>query len=99
MSIPNAIARLSTNLDPQHYHLSNMGPGDDVVGKLACGDTGDQEEEEEIALVQMLPVNSMSLVLFQRKLVDHFSIMFARNLIKWPQNRRKNNIEIGHLFN
>ena len=62
--IPNAIARLSTNLDPQNYDLSNMGPGDDVVGELACGDNGDQEEKEEIALGQMLPVNSMSLVLF-----------------------------------
>jgi hypothetical protein len=41
-----------------------MGPGDDVVGELACGDNRDQEEKEEIALGQMLPVNSMSLVLF-----------------------------------
>ncbi len=99
VSIRNVIARLSTNLDPRNYDLSNMGPGEDVVGDIACGDGREQEEEEEIELGQMLPVNSMSLVLFRRKLVDHFSIMFTHNLIKWPQNRRRKGIEIGHLFN
>ena len=98
-SIPNAIAQLSTNLDPRNYDLSNTGPGEDVVGELACGDRGEQEEEEEIVLGQMSAVNSMSLVLFRRKLVDHFSIMFTHNLIKLPQNRRRKGIEIGHLFN
>ena len=98
-SIPNAIAQLSTNLDPRNYDLSNMGPVEDVVGELACGDSGEQEEEEEIALGQMSPVNSISLFLFRRKLVDHFSIMFTCNLIKWSQNRRKKGIKIGHLLN
>jgi hypothetical protein len=31
--IPNAISRLSINLDPHNYDLSGMGPGEDVVGK------------------------------------------------------------------
>jgi len=37
-SIPNSIARLSTNLDPRNYDLSNMGPGEDVVGEIYHGD-------------------------------------------------------------
>jgi hypothetical protein len=99
VSIPNSIARLSTNLDPHNYDLSNMGPGEDVVGKIARGDSGEKEEEEEIELGQMTPVNSLSLVLFRRKLVDHFTDMFTRNLIKWSQNRRRKGVEIGQLFN
>ncbi len=79
-SIPNVIAQLSTNLDPQNYDLSNTGPGEDVVGELACGDRGEQEEEEEIVLGQMSAVNSMSLVLFRRKLIDHFSITSREGL-------------------
>ena len=70
-SIPNAIAQLSTNLDPRNYDLSNTGPGEDVVGELACGDRGEQEEDEEIVLGQMSAVNSMSLVLFRRKQGGH----------------------------
>ena len=85
VSIPNSIARLSTNLDPHNYDLSNMGPGEDVVGKIARGDSGEKEEEEEIELGQMTPVNSLSLVFFQCKLIVHFTIMFACNLIKWPK--------------
>jgi hypothetical protein len=76
-----------------------MGPGEDVVGKIACGDSGEQEEEEEIELGQMSPVNSMPLVSFRHKLVDNFSIMFTCNLIKWLQNKRRKGIKIGHLFN
>jgi hypothetical protein len=83
-SIPNSIAQLRTNLDPRNYDLSNMGPGEDVVGEMNHGDRG---EEEKMEHGLMMPVNSMPLVYFQRQLVVHFSIMFARNLIKWPQNR------------
>jgi hypothetical protein len=30
--VPNAIAKLSMNLDPRNYDLSGMGPGEDVTG-------------------------------------------------------------------
>ena len=73
-SIPNSIAQLSTDLDPHNYDLSNMGPGEDVVGEIYHGDRG---EEEEMEHGLMTPVNSMSLVYFQHQLVVHFSI-------KWP---------------
>ena len=32
-------------------------------------------------------VNSMSLKVFRRKLVNHFKILFARNEMKWPARR------------
>jgi len=94
-SIPNLIARLSTNLDPRNYDSPNMGPGEDVVGKIYHGDRG---EEEEIEHGVMTPVNSTSLVYFRRQLVVHFSIMFARNLIKWPRNRNKKWVDRDKLF-
>jgi hypothetical protein len=84
-SILNAIAQLSTNLDPHNYDLSIMGPGEHVVGEMPYGDWG---EEEEMELGLQTPVNSMSLLFFCRQLVLHFLIMFLRNLIKWPQNRK-----------
>jgi len=72
-SIPNLIARLSTNLNPHNYDLSNMGPGEDVVGEIYHGDRREDEDEMELGL--MTPVNSMSLAFFQRQLVIHFTIM------------------------
>ena len=60
-SIPNAIARLSTSLDPHDYDLSNMGPGDEVVGEVYHGDRG---EKEDVATGRLKNVNSMSLAYF-----------------------------------
>ena len=48
--ILNAIARLSTNLDPQNYDLLNMGPREHVVGEVHYGDWGEEEEEMELGL-------------------------------------------------
>ena len=59
-----------------------MGPREDVVGEIYCGDSG---EEEEIELGQMTPVNSLSLLFFRRQLVIHFTTLFAHNFIKWPK--------------
>ncbi len=43
ISILKAIARLSTNHDPQNYDLSNMGPGGEhVVGAVHYGDWGEE---------------------------------------------------------
>jgi hypothetical protein len=33
VAVPNALARLSRNLDPHTYDSSGMGPGLDVVGE------------------------------------------------------------------
>jgi hypothetical protein len=47
VAVPNALARLSRNLDPCNYDSSGMGPGLDIVGKTrTCmsRDLGDSEE-------------------------------------------------------
>ena len=97
-SIPNSIARLSTNLDPRNFDLSKMGPGEDVVGEIYHGDRGEEEDMEMEHHDLMTPVNSMSLVYFRRQLVVHFSIMFAHNLIKWPRNRSGKYVDRAKLF-
>jgi len=33
VDVPNALARLLTNLDPRNYDSSGLGPGLDVVGE------------------------------------------------------------------
>ena len=38
-AIPNAIARLSANLDLCNYDESGMGPGEDVVGECNANDS------------------------------------------------------------
>ncbi len=60
-SIPNAIARLSTNLHPCSYNLSDMGPGEDLVGEIYHGNCG---EEEDMELGWLMSVNNMSLAFF-----------------------------------
>ena len=94
-SIPNSIARLSTNLDPRNYDLLNMEPREDVVCAIYHGDRGEEEEMEHDL---MMPVNSMSLVYFRRQLVVNFLIMFACNLIKWPQNRSGKGVDRAKIF-
>ena len=74
--IPNLIARLSTNLDPRNYDLSNMGPRQDIVGEIYHGDRREDEEDMELGL--MTPVNSISLAFFLCQLFDHFTIMFQK---------------------
>jgi hypothetical protein len=78
-SIPNLIARISINLDPHNYDLSDMRPGKDVVGEVYLGD---RCKEEEIDIGIQTPVNSMLLGFFCHQLVIHFTIMFSQNLIK-----------------
>ena len=55
--------------------------------------------EEDEAICTSTSVNSMSLAFFQRQLVVHFAIMFTRNLIKWPKNRKAQGIDRDKLFN
>ena len=73
-----------------------MGPREDVVGEIYRGDSG---EEEEMELGQMTPVNSLSLLFFRRRLVIHFTILFAHNLIKWQKSRKGKGDDRAKLFN
>jgi hypothetical protein len=89
-SIPNAISRLSINLDPNNYDLSGMGPDEDVVGELH--NWNDIEQEENILVmdtnhVQANVINKISLSVFCRSLVTHYSILFELNQIEWPKSK------------
>jgi hypothetical protein len=78
-SIPNAVAKLSTNLDPHNYDQSGMGPGEDVV--VECNDN-DRGLDDGIVGFKTT-VKDLSLPFFRHQLVGHFTIMFQLNKIKW----------------
>jgi hypothetical protein len=83
-SIPNTIAKLSANLDPCNYNESGMGQGEDVVGECNVNDRG---QDNGIVGFETA-VKDLLLPFFRCQLVDHFTIMFQLNKIKWPQHRR-----------
>ena len=92
---PNALARLSTNLDPRNYDSSGMGPGLDVVEETRnCLNLDLRESEEVIAREMELGndrvrhVRHMSLAVFRQLLVNHFAILFSQNKIVWPSRHR-----------
>ena len=93
INIPNAIVRLSKNLDPRNYDSSGIGPGMDVRYEMSLLNSSDafSEEEEESSqscLSHVRTVNYTSLSFFRRQLVIHFKILFERNKLIWPQSKR-----------
>ena len=94
-SIPNTVARLSANLGPQNYNLSGMGPGEYVVSETQDSNQG---TEDGIVGFKTL-VKDLSLPFFHCQLVCHFSIIFIRNLIKWPRHRQGNHITLPNIIN
>ncbi len=73
-SIPNAIARLSANLDPRNYDVSGMGPGEDVVGEFNANDRG--QDDGIVGFETAVKEKDLLLPFFRCQLVDHFTIMF-----------------------
>jgi len=71
VDIPNALARLSTNLDPRNYDSTGLGPGLDVVDEtrimMNC-DFGEREEdttrEIEVGGDRVRHVQNLSLAVF-----------------------------------
>jgi hypothetical protein len=70
-SIPNAIARLSANLDLRNYNVSGMGPGEDVVGESNANDRG----QDNGIIGFETAMKDLSLPFFRCQLVDYFTIM------------------------
>jgi hypothetical protein len=92
VDVPNALARLSTNLDPRNYDSTGLGPGLDVVDEtriMMNRDFGEREEditrEIEIGEDRVRHVRHLSLAVFRRLLVNHFAILFSQNKIVWPR--------------
>ena len=76
--IPNAIARLSRNLDPRNYDSSGMGRGSDVVGNEVI-------PNNRVSALMRNSVSSMSLTHFRKRLVQHHALQFSTNTLIWPK--------------
>jgi hypothetical protein len=61
-----------------------MGPGEDVVGE--CNDNDRGLDDGIVGFVTS--VKDLSLPFFCHQLVEHFTIMFQLNIIKWPKHSR-----------
>ena len=95
VDVPNALARLSTNLDPRNYDSTGLGPGLDLVDEtrtIMNRDFGEREDditrEIEIDGDRVRHVRHLSLAVFRRLLVNHFSILFSQNKIVWPRRNK-----------
>ncbi len=95
VEVPNALARLSRNLDPRNYDSSGMGSGLDVVEETRNCMNLDLREREEVITREMELRNDwvqfvqhMSLAVFRQLLVNHFAILFSQNKIVWPSRHR-----------
>ena len=85
VSVPWSLARLSQRLDPKTLDLSGMGPGIDVCEQHMEPDP--EDDTNPVGVNGLKSVKDMSLKVFQRKLVNHFKILFERNEIKWQMRR------------
>jgi hypothetical protein len=95
VDVPNALARLSRNLDPQNYDYSGMGPGLDVYEETRNCMNRDLSLSEEVTTREMelgedrvRHVRHLSLAVFRQLLVNHFAMLFSQNKIVWPSRHR-----------
>ena len=95
--VPNALARLSENLDAWNYDSSGLGPGLDVIGETRTIFTQEIREDAGNEVLKQICVGKdrvrhvqfLSLAVFRRLLVNHFAILFSQNKIVWPTRKRK----------
>jgi hypothetical protein len=108
VEVPNALARLSANLDPCNFDSSGVGPGSDVMAEnrsilrsevAALNDSASLIDDMNImkgimnGVDRVRSVCFLSLNVFRRLLVNHFAILFSQNKIVWPERQtRKRNI-------
>lgn len=78
-NIPNAIARISTNLEPRNYDVSGMGVGEDVTEfhpvELDLPLSGEQLDRTNM-VGDVRRVRHLGLGFFRQKLVKHFDILW-----------------------
>ncbi len=99
VEVPNALARLSANLDPRNFDSSDLGPGSDVMAenhallrsKVAeLSDSASRIDDSTIMMGitngvdRVWSVRYLSLNVFCWLLVNHFAILFSKNKIVWP---------------
>ena len=86
--IPNAIARLSTNLEPRNYDSLGMGPGDDVVEQYAVDIDLVDHSHHGLVDGEVRVVRKLGLGFFRSRLVEHYDILWKQNKITWPKSRK-----------
>jgi hypothetical protein len=94
-AVPNAIKRISTNLNFRNYDTSGVGLGDDalhdaILNDLECDEiesTKNNDDESTVSTTNKSGkrvVHKLGLTFFRQKLVEHFDILFNNNQIQWP---------------
>jgi hypothetical protein len=104
VEVPNALARLSANLDPRNFDSSGVGPGSDVMAEncsilrsevVAVSDSASQIDDMNImkgimnGVDRVRSVRYLSLNVFRQLLVNHFAILFSQNKIMWPERQTR----------
>jgi hypothetical protein len=95
LTVPNAIKRISTNLNFRNYDTSGVGLGDDalhdaILNDLECDEiesTKNNDDESTVSTTNKSGkrvVHKLGLTFFRQKLVEHFDILFNNNQIQWP---------------
>jgi hypothetical protein len=104
VEVPNALTRLSANLDPRNFDLSGVGPGSDVMAEnrsllrsevAAVADSASRIDDMNImkgimnGVDRVRSVRYLSLNVFRQLLVNHFALLFSQNKIVWPERQTR----------
>jgi hypothetical protein len=107
VEVPNALARLSANLDPRNFDSSGLGPGYDVMAENRSFLISEVAERSDSAsciddrtnmmgitngVDRVRSVRYLSLNVFRWLLVTHFAILFSQNKIVWPERQTRKRI-------
>ncbi len=106
VEVPNALARLSANLDPRNFDSSGLGPGSDVMAEncslvrseVAANAASCCIDDRAIMMGitngvdRLRSVCYLSLNVFHRLSVNHFAILFSQNKIEWPERQTRKRI-------
>ena len=96
-TLPFALKRLGNPLVRRQYDTSGMGPGNHLTDEYEldedCFDDSNIDEEADImsnnnmSIVEdyVNNVHNLSQEIFQKRLIEHFDILFKDNKIKWPR--------------
>ena len=87
--MPFALQRLSNPGDLRTYDTSGMGPGtaDDEDVPVDTYPTVDGTNSDHIDLNDVNEVRFLTADFFQKKLIEHFDILFLQYKIKWPKRK------------
>ena len=87
--MPFALQRLSNPGDLRTYDTSGMGPGtaDGEDVPVDTYPTVDDTNSDHIDINDVNEVRFLTADFFQKKLIEHFDILFLQYKIKWPKRK------------